>query len=833
MLSLWSIVALMIGFSSCVDRDFDEPPVNDGSVVIAPADQITISEIKAKYVPGEITAIGENKYMRGVVAADDESGNIFKSLILQDDVAGMTVLVDLVEMHQVYFRGREVFVNVKDLFIGDFNGLIQIGAGEDADGDMLRIPETIAREIVLPGKFIGEVEPIDLTINELNDQYQSMLVRLSDVQFIANEVGTTFADPSNPAGPRSLNKTVENCNGDNITVRNSGFADFASATIPADQGSLTAVYGVFGSTQQLTIRDLNDVAFTNQRCGAGPGGGDLITLKSLRDQFATGNTLISAGFVEATVISDFVNGNTQSRNLVIQDATGGIVIRFDGDHSYGVGERVKIDLGGQMLSEFRELLQVEAPLARASRLTASVPVTPREVTISQIEADFESFESTLVTIKGASINGGGTFSGSKTVVDNTGDIVMFTNNGSSFANDAVPQGAVDVTAIVSQFNDPQLVLRSRADVVGGTTGGGGGDEITIKSLRDAFAQGTTTAPEGYIKGIVTSDLDNGNITGRNLVIQDATAGIVVRFASDHTIPVNTEVEINVTGMSLSEFRGLLQVGNVPNTNVTVVANNRTISPRTVTVGQILSDFENLESTLVNIAGATITGGSVFAGTLMVSDGTGMIDLFTRNGASFANETVPTEAVTLTAIVGEFDVPQLSLRSIADLNGSTGGGGGDGINEDFESGSTFDPFTGAGWLNVAVTGTRQWIVRDFDNNNFLEVRGFMESSPQIETWVITPAVSLEDANVLSFESATAFYTHDGLTVWVSPDFNDVSQANWTQLNPNLAGNGDPNYEWVQSGNITLNGSGSVRIGFKYNGDNSNQTGTFRIDNVSVK
>ncbi len=106
---------------------------------------------------------------------------------------------------------------------------------------------------------------------------------------------------------------------------------------------------------------------------------------------------------------------------------------------------------------------------------------------------------------------------------------------------------------------------------------------------------------------------------------------------------------------------------------------------------------------------------------------------------------------------------------------------------------------------------------------------------METWLITPGIDLTEAKVLSFESAQAFFAHDGLSVWISNDFDgtNVGSATWTKLNATLASNGNANYDWVQSGNIDLSAfSGTAYIGFKYVGNKTSQTTTYRIDNVKV-
>ena len=101
-------------------------------------------------------------------------------------------------------------------------------------------------------------------------------------------------------------------------------------------------------------------------------------------------------------------------------------------------------------------------------------------------------------------------------------------------------------------------------------------------------------------------------------------------------------------------------------------------------------------------------------------------------------------------------------------------------------------------------------------------------------LITPAINLDSPKVLNFESAKAFYNHDGLTVWISTDFDgDVEAATWTQLNCNLAGSGSADHDWVGSDDVDLSSfSGVGHIGFKYEGNNVSATTSYRIDNVEI-
>jgi hypothetical protein len=90
--------------------------------------------------------------------------------------------------------------------------------------------------------------------------------------------------------------------------------------------------------------------------------------------------------------------------------------------------------------------------------------------------------------------------------------------------------------------------------------------------------------------------------------------------------------------------------------------------------------------------------------------------------------------------------------------------------------------------------------------------------------------------LSFATAKTFWKHDGLSVWSSSNFDgkNVATATWTPINAPIAGNTAADNTWVPSGDIPLTANGGkIYIGFKYVGDKTTNTTTYRVDNVKVR
>ncbi len=660
-LPLFSLMVL--GFSSCVDLEFDEPPVGELPKLEANA---TIADIKSLHTAGQDADRIENDLIvAGVVIADDESGNFYQNIVIQDETGGIAVRMRTNGLFGDFPIGREVFVKCQGLFVGDYNGLFQLnGSAESA------IEEVLIPDHVIGGAYDKDVEPRVITLDQLSDnalvyELQNTLIKLEEVQFALQSAGLTYADPVNLF---SVNHTIEDCDENTILLRSSGYADFASDVTPEGNGSITAVLSVFREDLQLFIRNTGDVQMMSTRCGAGSGNETQISIEELRGLYPGSETTApDETKIKGVVISDIGSNSVTGRNMVIQDGEFGIVVRFTTFHDFELGDEVEVVISGMELSEFNGLMQVNnVPNSLATRTGAGTLPTPREATVEQILTNLDTWESTLVKLKDVTLSGGGTYSGSITLSDGNEEIVLYTPPAATFSGSPLPSGNAEVTAIVSQFNDPQLIIRNLDDVIAEGTGGDP-EEVSLSELRTLFEGGAGSVPNArYLKGVVISDASAGNITERNVVIQDASGGIVVRFSNAPSLNLGDEVEIVISGMELSEYNGLLQVNNVPNANITSAGAGTLPTPREATVQEVLDNLEAWESTLVKISGLTIPDGGTYSGAKSMTDGSASIDLYTRPQASFSASNVPAGTFTLTGIVSQFTTAQVNIRNLDDI-----------------------------------------------------------------------------------------------------------------------------------------------------------------------
>ncbi|MEZ5068604.1 MAG: DUF5689 domain-containing protein [Bacteroidia bacterium] len=109
-----------------------------------------------------------------------------------------------------------------------------------------------------------------------------------------------------------------------------------------------------------------------------------------------------------------------------------------------------------------------------------------------------------------------------------------------------------------------------------------------------------------------------------LFFQDATAGICIRFTSTPNYTLGTQVDLNVGGLSLSEYNGWLQINNAA--AGTIISGLPSITPTEITLADATANFEKYESMLIKVVNVTINNGTATtygasSGKLTISDGT--------------------------------------------------------------------------------------------------------------------------------------------------------------------------------------------------------------------
>ncbi|MDD5507689.1 MAG: DUF5689 domain-containing protein [Bacteroidales bacterium] len=383
-----------------------------------------------------------------------------------------------------------------------------------------------------------------------------------------------------------------------------------------------------------------------------------------------------------------------------------------------------------------------------------------------------------------------------------------------------------------------------------------GDLVTIADLYQLYEdEGTYTfSGDMSLYAVVTMDETSGNIY-RSAFIQDATGGINVHLLESGGLRLGDSIRVYLKNCILSTYNALHQIDNVDNdSNIIILANQKYVTPERVTISKIQNG--GYESHLVELDSVqfmtseldkTYADADASANRMLEDCHGNSLIVRTSNYANFATSEVPEGNGKIIGIVSKYGADyQLYIRTEyeVDLDGERceGGGGGDiepvdEINETFSSTTPDADIVLDKWLNINEKGNRKWQSKEYDGNKYAQASGYNSGLSEMVSWLITPPVRIQGTKYLSFTSAKAYWEHqseDGLTVWISSDFNgtDVSTANWTRLEARIAGKNDPDHEWIASGNIDLSAyPGNCYIGFKYRGSNT-ESSSLRIDDVII-
>ena len=279
-----ALLALLFSFTSCLDEDFDQPPTGgeDPNITVT----TTIAELKAMHTPGGKEVIQEDLVIKGIVIADDASGNWYRTFVIQDETGGIEILTELRDSYVYYPRGREVYIKCKGLVMGDYNNLIQLGGFIAQDGTLGPVVEV--SDFIIKGLKKDLPAPKVRKMDELSLADVSTLVTLEGVQFSSADIGATFADVVNQY---ALNRYLQDCELQEVIVRTSGYADFAGAAVPGGNGNFTGVLSVYRNDFQFLIRDLNDLALNGTRCDDGTNpclNANPVTVTGVDEDFESG-----------------------------------------------------------------------------------------------------------------------------------------------------------------------------------------------------------------------------------------------------------------------------------------------------------------------------------------------------------------------------------------------------------------------------------------------------------------------------------------------------------------------------------------------------------------
>ena len=485
------IAALVI--TGCVHDDKYNEPNLDGYQCADLTATMTLTQLRAKYTTTSFTfPDNSTDIVEGYVSSTDETGNIYKTIYIQDKpenpTQGFVISVDAVSTYTNYPQGSKIYVKLAGLSLGTYGGVVQLGVKngtETAATSVSRIPEKLVptkifRSCTVRANIVPKVMT-SLQMVSANDQYIGCLIQMDNAEFDSRILCTNYA-------PNGV--TVDRLIRDNSTtttrvVRNSGYASFANQTLPSGNGKFVGIYSKFNSTYQMYINKVTDLEMTkfpridgiaSNPCEYSDNGLTQKTVAEVKQLATSPLTLITGDFVlKAKVIANDKSANF-FKYIYVEDATGGIRINIDkadmfNDPRFVVGKEVYVKLKNLYVGAVNGEVQLGSPFgATVGRIAetdvykyffdskkAITAVTATEKTITQFttadvgrwvkikDLQFIAGDLEKVYASGAVTN--------RTLEDCSGNKVLLrTSNFADFAGQVIESGKGDVYGVLSIFN---------------------------------------------------------------------------------------------------------------------------------------------------------------------------------------------------------------------------------------------------------------------------------------------------------------------------------------------------------------------------------------------
>ena len=305
--------ALIIAISCVSDDDFDIPnteptvPVLDGTI-------ITIGSLKGLVLQNDgtpLTFSESNLYISGYVISNDEAGNFFEEIVIQDNAVnpttGVKILINVNPLFISYEFGRKIFVKLDGLTAGfSSENLLTIGIIDNGT-EIKKIAESLMAETLIRDIELAEIIPLPINISEFSQDKTNLYVRLSDMQFhrddAVGENQKTFA--AEPGDEFDGERILESCTeGFTAIVSTSTYSDFKSVLVPQGRGTLDGIltYNYFGETFNMVLNTPETINFDRtDRCDPTEVGCGLAT--------TTGNNELFSEFFETQNEGDPITGN--------------------------------------------------------------------------------------------------------------------------------------------------------------------------------------------------------------------------------------------------------------------------------------------------------------------------------------------------------------------------------------------------------------------------------------------------------------------------------------------------------------------------------------------
>lgn len=345
--------AVSLSLSSCMNGDDslfndDWKDINNtvapyGNNNLTDENVITIAALKAKADYAKV--ISDNKYakieedikIKGRIVGNDLAGNIYKQIFVQDATGAIIVGINKAGLSGYMAEGQEILIDLKDLYIGGYGGMAQIGS--PYNGGIGRMAESIWMNHFKLSNDIDptQMKPIEFTTNSVKDEsLLGKLVVLKNVTLKNADGNQTFITGKRESSTSNYYHQEIDGFPSSVVIRTSSYADFAAMKLPYDTVKkekvacdIIGVASKYNDTWQIMIRKTSDIAAAGSVEAGEEGGTDTPSGEAQGD----GTLANPFNAVAANAVAGALEqGSTSAEDYYIRGKISEIKFTFDAEH---------------------------------------------------------------------------------------------------------------------------------------------------------------------------------------------------------------------------------------------------------------------------------------------------------------------------------------------------------------------------------------------------------------------------------------------------------------------------------------------------------------------
>lgn len=268
---IFTLVAMLT--SACHSWDAPSEEIghdNYGNPSLKVTNRKTIADIKQIISnSSDLVKIEEPMQIIAIVTGNDEGGNVYKSLYIQDNSDAIALSIDQSGMYTALPVGQCILIELQGLYVGAYEKQPQIGSlyfnenkGIDQVGRMTRYEWARHYKLLNSTEGITVNPKVVNNITDLNlDQDCGKLVTLTGIT-MKDADGTKVFAPSD--GSATLyngcaNREITGISKDVAVIRTSTYAKFANMPLPTGKVSITGIASRYRDVFQIMPRKQSDI----------------------------------------------------------------------------------------------------------------------------------------------------------------------------------------------------------------------------------------------------------------------------------------------------------------------------------------------------------------------------------------------------------------------------------------------------------------------------------------------------------------------------------------------------------------------------------------------